>query len=128
MKKIVKRVDVETVVRKVQKVNAVVVPIVTVVVSLGMTVFADNKANDGAKKAIKNVIEIVSYFVTGIGVLIALWGGLQVGTSFSAHDTSQRATGALTLLGGVFIAFLPWILMSIFEGNSEATSYIPTVK
>ena len=51
--------------------------------------------------------------VSAIGVIILLFGIVQLGLSIKSHDASQRATGLLTLFGGLLIAAAPQILEMI---------------
>ena len=39
-----------------------------------------------------------------------LWGIVQIGMAIKSHDPSQRASGFMTLAGGVIIAFAKQIL------------------
>ena len=48
-----------------------------------------------------------------IGVIILLFGIVQLGLSIKSHDAAQRATGLLTLFGGLLIAAAPQILEMI---------------
>ena len=54
--------------------------------------------------------------ISSIGVILLLWGIVQVGMAIKSHDPSQRANGFMTLAGGVIITFAKEILNLIVGG------------
>ena len=60
-----------------------------------------------------NLNDLIFSVVRLVGILGALWGVVQLGMSFSAHDPSQRLQGILTLVGGLLIIFAKEILQLI---------------
>lgn len=62
---------------------------------------------------IKNLSDFIGSAIKAIGMIILLFGVVQVGLSVKSHDASQRAQGFLTFLGGVIIAFAQDILTMV---------------
>ena len=61
-------------------------------------------------ESINSLSDFLFSAIKAIGVIILLFGVVQIGLSIKSHDAGQRATGFLTLLGGVIIAFAKDIL------------------
>ena len=59
---------------------------------------------------INNLKNFMYQIISAIGVILLLWGIVQVGMAIKSHDPSQRANGFMTLAGGVIIAFARQIL------------------
>lgn len=118
MKEILKSSKIKKIDRKVQLVTRSVLSTLFVVMASFNLVFAagDNPAAD----AINNFTEIIVGIVTAIGVILAIWGVVQVGLSVPSHDTSQRAAGFLALAGGIIVAVAPHIVVSILDGNVDS--------
>lgn len=55
---------------------------------------------------------VIQTVVMTAGSILALFGILQVGISFSQHDAQQRINGFLFLAGGVLIAAAPSLLQA----------------
>ena len=64
-------------------------------------------------KIVGNLSDFFFAIVKAVGVIILLWGLLQVGMSVQSHDASQRTQGLLCLVGGLIIAFAKEILVLI---------------
>lgn len=62
---------------------------------------------------ISNLENFIASLVKTIGVIILIFGIVQVGMSLKSHDPSQRANGIMTVAGGVVIAFAPEIVKII---------------
>lgn len=62
---------------------------------------------------INNLSEFLFSVIRTMGVIILLWGIVQVGISIQSHDASQRTQGFLCLLGGLLITFAKEILATI---------------
>lgn len=60
--------------------------------------------------AINNLSDFVFQAIKAIGMLILLFGLVQLGLSIQSHDTQQRSQGILCMLGGLIIAFAKEIL------------------
>ena len=61
-------------------------------------------------ESINSLSDFLFAAIKAIGVIILLFGVVQIGLSIKSHAAGQRATGFLTLLGGVIIAFAKDIL------------------
>jgi len=62
---------------------------------------------------INNLSNMIFSCVKAIGIIVLLWGMVQVGMSVQSHDASQRTQGFLCLFGGLLIAFAKEILAAI---------------
>lgn len=67
-------------------------------------------ATDDPLSVINNLKNFMFQIISAIGVILLLWGIVQVGMAIKSHDPSQRANGFMTLAGGVIIAFAKQIL------------------
>lgn len=117
MKDLKKQQRFEANVRKSFKVVSTIVVLMT---ATTLPVMADD-----ATQAINNLTALVCNIVSAIGIMLALWGVVQFGLSFSSHDPSQKNTGLLQLVGGILVAIAPQLLKSILSGTSVDTSAIP---
>lgn len=64
-------------------------------------------------QAINNLGSMIQKIVVAIGVIMALWGVVQVGMSMAQHDPSQRMNGFLVLAGGILVAIAPGVLQQL---------------
>ena len=64
-------------------------------------------------EAINNLGSMIQKIVVAIGVIMALWGIVQVGMSMAQHDPSQRMNGFLVLAGGILVAIAPGVLTTL---------------
>ena len=62
---------------------------------------------------IKELASFIGNAIKAIGMIILLFGVVQIGLSVKSHDATQRSQGFLTFLGGVIIAFAPDILSTL---------------
>lgn len=60
--------------------------------------------------SLKVFMDILIGLVKIIGFGAALYGGVELGISFSSHDSAQRITGIKFLASGLLIYFIPTIL------------------
>jgi len=67
-------------------------------------------ATDEPLQVINNLKDFMFQIISSIGVILLLWGIVQVGMAIKSHDPSQRANGFMTLAGGIIIAFAKQIL------------------
>jgi hypothetical protein len=56
-------------------------------------------------QAVNNLSDFIFKVIKAIGLVILAFGIVQLGLSMKSHDPSQRATGFLTVAGGIIIAF-----------------------
>lgn len=93
---------------KSMKVKGIKVGITTLALALvSNTVFG---ATDDPLAVINNLKEFMFQIISAIGIILLLWGVVQIGMAIKSHDPSQRANGFMTLAGGVIIAFSRQIL------------------
>ena len=67
-------------------------------------------ATDEPLQVINNLKDFMFQIISSIGVILLLWGIVQVGMAIKSHEPSQRANGFMTLAGGIIIAFAKQIL------------------
>ena len=67
-------------------------------------------ATNDPLSVINNLKEFMFQIISAIGIILLLWGIVQVGMAIKSHDPSQRANGFMTLAGGIIIAFAKQIL------------------
>ena len=79
---------------------------VALVLGCSVTAFA---ANDPIA-AVNNLSDFIFGLIRAVGLILLVWGIVQVGLSFQSHDPSQRSNGFLTLAGGIVITFAKEIL------------------
>ena len=65
---------------------------------------------------ITKLSEFIGNAIKAIGMIILLFGVVQVGLSVKSHDATQRSQGFLTFLGGMIIAFAQDILAMVTGG------------
>jgi len=61
-------------------------------------------------QAVNNLSDFIFKVIKAIGLVILAFGIVQLGLSMKSHDPSQRATGFLTVAGGIVIAFAKEII------------------
>ncbi len=54
--------------------------------------------------------ELIFTIISTIGGIITLFGVFQFGTSFPAHDPTQRTQGLMYIAGGLIVAAAPWVV------------------
>lgn len=59
---------------------------------------------------VNNLSNFIFSIIKALGVILLGFGIVQIGMSLKSHDASQRATGFMTFMGGVLIAFAKEIL------------------
>ena len=81
---------------------------------LAMTLGAGLVFADGDPiQVVNNLSSFIFSLIRAIGLILLGLGIIQVGLSLKSHDPSQRATGFLTLAGGIIITFTKEILTMI---------------
>ena len=70
-------------------------------------------ATDDPLQVVNNLSEFIFGLIRAIGMILLVFGIVQVGLSLKSHDPSQRANGFLTLAGGIIITFAKEILSLI---------------
>lgn len=92
---------------------ATLVIAIALVVSIGTTAIA---ATTDPIQVVNNLSDFIFGVIRAIGLILLGFGIVQVGMSLKSHDPSQRATGFLTLAGGIIITFAKEILTLITGG------------
>lgn len=93
--------------KRILEIGTKVIIIAFVLVLGNNTVFG---ATNEPLQVINNLKEFMFQIISSIGVILLLWGIVQVGMAIKSHDPSQRANGFMTLAGGIIIAFAKQIL------------------
>lgn len=73
-------------------------------------------AAEGEGDALASIDLFIKYlfaFVTGLGIIACIFGGIQIALSYMQHDPSQRMTAVMVLGGGFFAVFLKSLLIAI---------------
>lgn len=94
-------------IKRILGIGAKVILIAFVLLVGNNTVFG---ATDEPLQVINNLKDFMFQIISSIGVILLLWGIVQVGMAIKSHDPSQRANGFMTLAGGIIIAFAKQIL------------------
>ncbi len=64
----------------------------------------------GPVEVVSNLTNVMFDLTRAAGIIILLWGIVQVGMSIQSHDAGQRSQGFLVLAGGAIICFAKEIL------------------
>lgn len=67
----------------------------------------------GPVEVVSNLTTVMFDLTRAAGIIILLWGIVQVGMSIQSHDAGQRSQGFLVLAGGAIICFAKEILNMI---------------
>lgn len=103
------------------RVYTAVVLALTLMMCMGMTVFATETGNTGNDPltVVDNLSDFIFGLIRAVGLILLGWGIVQVGLSLQSHDPSQRSNGFLTLAGGIVITFAKEIL-TLITGAASA--------
>lgn len=79
-----------------KKMNKIILKIAIVCISI---IIGGNivLATDDPLSVINNMSNFIFSIVRGIGMILILWGIVQIGLALKSHDPSQRANGFMTL-------------------------------
>lgn len=80
------------------------------ILSMSVSVFA---AEENPLTILTNFEDFIFGVIQVAGVIMCGYGVVQVGTSISTHDPSQRSMGILTLIGGLIVALSKQVLTLI---------------
>ena len=67
--------------------------------TIGFNAYA---ANDGETQ-FNNVLDWILGWIGKIGIVVAVWGAVQIGLSFSTEDAGQRRKGILEFISGLMV-------------------------
>lgn len=112
IKKLKSKLNKEFAVKLLKRSALIVIYVIVLFILQASNVFA---ASDPVA-VINNLEGFIASLVKTIGVIILIFGIVQVGMSLKSHDPSQRASGIMTVAGGVVIAFAPEIVSLITGG------------
>jgi len=73
-------------------------------------------AADDPLTVVSNLSDFIFSLIRAIGLILLGFGILQIGLALKSHDASQRASGMLTVAGGIVITFTKEILTLITGG------------
>ena len=73
-------------------------------------------AADDPLTVVSNLSDFIFSLIRAIGLILLGFGILQIGLVLKSHDASQRASGMLTVAGGIVITFTKEILTLITGG------------
>lgn len=103
--------------RKGRLIRAAQTVIMAVVFILSMTVPSlATEAGENPLTILLNFENFIFSVIRVVGIIASGYAIVQIGTSFSTHDPSQRSMGILTLVGGIIVAFSKEILTLIGMG------------
>lgn len=112
MKEKKKIINKNIVIKCIKRLTLILIIIVSLFVAQASHVFG---ANDPLA-VINNLSTFIFSIVRAIGMILMLWGIVQIGMALKSHDPSQRASGFMTLAGAVIITFAKEILDLITGG------------
>lgn len=90
--------------------------LLTMAITAGLLVLPCFAIGEEATKPIFNLVELMFIVTRAVGSVFTLFGFIQIGTSLSAHDPSQRSQGFMQVAGGLIILFSKEILSTITGG------------
>lgn len=81
----------------------------------GMTItaFASNDATGTANDIFDQIMGVLGPGVIALGTLVAVVGGIQVGKGFTREDADAKASGVMTMVGGIIIGAVGGIVSAI---------------
>ena len=106
MKEKKKIINKNIIIKCIKRLTLISVMIISLFVAQASHIFG---ANDPLT-VINNLSTFIFRIVRAIGMILMLWGIVQIGMALKSHDPSQRASGFMTLAGAVIITFAKEIL------------------
>lgn len=101
---------------KIKKVFKRAMLIVTYILALFLAQTTQVFATNDPLAVINNLSSFIFDVIRAVGLITLGYGVMQVGMSLKSHDPSQRASGIMTLAGGVIMTFTKEILNLIIGG------------
>ena len=89
--------------------------VLTLCLSLSAPALADNGVNP--MTAIDNLTNMLYLFATGIGVVFALLGAIQLGLALKEQDPGQRSRAIMQIAGSLLIIGLRFVVQMLLTGN-----------
>lgn len=81
----------------------------------GMTItaFASGDATGTANEIFDKIMGVLGPGVIALGTLVAVVGGIQLGKGFTREDADAKASGTMTMVGGIIIGAVGGIVSTI---------------
>lgn len=81
----------------------------------GMTVtaFAADGATNSANEILNKIMGVLGPGVIALGTLVAVVGGIQLGKGFTRDDADAKASGMMTMVGGIIIGAVGGVVTTI---------------
>lgn len=98
-----------------KKAKKTLILVIAVCILLFSTVAFAAEGGTDAIGAMNNLVELLYGVTRVIGVVMILWGVVQLGISLAQHDPSQRVTAFMFIVGGILILFAKEII-GLIEG------------
>ena len=76
---------------------------IVAILSFALNMITPVYAADDPISVINNLSNFIFSLTRAVGVIILIFGVVQIGMSYQSHDPSQRTNGVFTLVGGVII-------------------------
>lgn len=70
-------------------------------------------APDEPIQAVNNLRDFIYTLLSAIGVIMLIWGGVQIALSLKSHDPSQRSNALLFIAGALIVLFIEPIITFI---------------
>lgn len=93
----------------------VFVLILALALSLSSTALADEGVNPIT--AINNLTNMLYLFVTAIGVVFIILGGVQLAMALKEQDPSRKSHAILSLLGGFILIGIRFVVEMLLTGS-----------
>ena len=95
----------------IQRIIAFIVTLPVAVMTTSMTVYAAE--TNSASGVITDIIKLLGPAVSGMGALVAVVGGVQLGASFSSENPDGKVRGMQTLIGGIILSGISTIVAGV---------------
>ncbi len=80
---------------------------------LSVRAYADEGAENQANEMLKSIMDALGPGVIALGTLVAVVGGIQLGKGFTRDDADSKASGMMTMIGGIIIGAVGTIVKGI---------------
>ena len=102
-----------------KKTKRILVFVLAACILLFGTVALAAEGDANAIGAMNNLVDLLYGVTRVIGVVMVLWGIVQLGISLAQHDPSQRITAFMFIVGGILILFAKEIIGLIGGSGSQ---------
>ena len=80
---------------------------------MSVTAFADGDATGDANKILDTIMGALGPGVIALGTLVAVVGGIQIGKGFTRDDADAKASGMMTMIGGIIIGAVGGVVSQV---------------